>query len=209
MGLLGFLQSYFQIHSQQESRRSGIPAFPTPMQIWRYAWIRSQRAFFFEKRVCSEYRTIITGQESSKLCFSCEWVRNFQQFSAWMSILFMDHSRGKKNESYKNIFGAELEMEKMFQKSPLYHWRSRVLAHCASGLAAGVLNKGWKLEKQTRVQLQFCDVYALNWILARWNSLLPYQVAEYEAAGSNKKKKKAGKKLKKKREEIRKPSCKH
>lgn len=50
-------------------------------------------------------------------------------------------------ESYNNIFGVELEMEKMFQKSPLYHSWSLVLAHCASGLAAGFLNKSCKLEK--------------------------------------------------------------
>lgn len=41
------------------------------------------------------------GQKSSKVCFSCKWVRIFWKFSAWMFVLFMDHSRGKNGKLQK------------------------------------------------------------------------------------------------------------
>lgn len=99
--ILDFLQSYFQIHFLDESWVS--PAFPTPLQIWKYCWIWSQQAFFFEKWVCSEYGTSIERPGKLKTLLSLQ-ISKDHSVSFSLNIYSVYGSQQRQKREVINIF---------------------------------------------------------------------------------------------------------
>lgn len=101
--LLDILQYYFQIHFQRESWMSGIPAFHTPLPIWRYSWIWSQQAFCFENWVWSEYRTSINRLWKLKTLFFMRMSKNLLAIFS-LNVYSVYGSQQRQKREVKKIF---------------------------------------------------------------------------------------------------------